>query len=149
MNIDKKILAKVQRFCAYRERCKKEVKEKLLALQVKPNQIEAYTILLEDQRFINEQRFAIAYTLDKFKLNKWGKQKIKIMLQQYGIEPEIIQFALTHIVDSDYERTICQLINNYQLKLKKTPDFQRKNKTIQYLIGKGFEGNIVEKIYLI
>ena len=75
------IKAKIQSFCAYQERCQKEVREKLKSLHT--NSLEAEQIIAEliEENFLNEQRFASAFARGKFRIKKWGRKKIESKLK--------------------------------------------------------------------
>jgi regulatory protein len=148
MTIDKKILAKLQRFCSYRERCKKEVQEKLRALKVVSTDFNLYIEALEEQNFLNEKRFAFAYANDKFKLNKWGKIKIAMQLKSFQIDGDLIRMALDNIDEEEYRAVVKNLIDRYQPKLKGIKPHEKKQQLLKYLYGKGFEpaiaGNLMK-----
>ena len=54
-------LAKLEHFCAYRERCPKEVRAKLAELGVSGQDAVQIFEVLEGDGFFNEARFAMAY----------------------------------------------------------------------------------------
>lgn len=146
MAVDKKILAKAQRFCVYRERCISEVKSKLNLLNVPENMVNDYIEDLQEDKFIDEKRFATAYTNDKFKLNNWGKIKIRQHLKVYGIDNALISFALKNIDETAYKKSIKKLMVNYKPKTKGLHELQKKQKIYNYLFGKGFEPEYVSEV---
>ena len=74
--------------CSRQERCKYEIREKLLGLEMSMQDIEKVMSLLEKEGFIDEVRFAGMYASDKLRFNKWGKTKIRYMLNQKKIPGE-------------------------------------------------------------
>src|SRR5690606_6510429 len=77
---------KIERYCAYQERSQKEVRNKLYELGLKNSaDVEELISELIQSNFINEERFARAYTLGKFRMKLWGRIKISQGLKQKGI----------------------------------------------------------------
>lgn len=146
MALDKKILAKAQRFCVYRERCISEVKAKLNLLHVSEQMINEYIEDLQEDKFVDEKRFATAYANDKFKLNYWGKIKIRQHLKVYNIDVLLINNALKSIDELVYRKLIKKLIVKYKSKTNGLPELQKKQKIINYMYGKGFETDLVLEI---
>ena len=65
-------LAKLQRYCAYQDRCHKEVAQKLRDMQMIPQAKEQIIMTLIEENFLNEELFAMAFVRGKFKIKKWG-----------------------------------------------------------------------------
>ncbi|HEV8079593.1 MAG TPA: hypothetical protein VGP43_02700 [Chitinophagaceae bacterium] len=70
-------LPKIKLYCAYQERCHKEVKEKLYSLGLYKKDVEQLISQMIEENYLNEERFAIQYAGGKFRMNKWGRIKIK------------------------------------------------------------------------
>ena len=76
------ILKKTENYCSYQERCKKEVIEKLSTLKLDKSEIDDVISYLIKNDYINEERFALAFTQGKFRIKKWGKIKIILELKK-------------------------------------------------------------------
>ncbi len=63
----------LEHFCAYQERCHKEVKKKLTDLRMIPEAQDQITLHLLQHNFLNEERFSKAFARGKFKVEKMGK----------------------------------------------------------------------------
>jgi regulatory protein len=70
-------LTKAEHFCAYQERSQQEVRDKLYEWGLWPDAVEQSISRLIEGNFLNEDRFAKAYTKGKFNQKAWGKIKIK------------------------------------------------------------------------
>ena len=66
----------LENYCAYQERCHKEVEQKLYDLNMIPEAKEKIIIHLLQHNFLNEERFAKAFVRGKFSIKNWGKQRI-------------------------------------------------------------------------
>lgn len=136
-------LQKLKQYCAYQERCHREVKEKLYALGVWKRDHDEIIATLIEENYLNEERFAIAYAGGKFRIKGWGRVKIKYELKQKRVSEYCIKKALKQIDESDYIAKLTKLaIEKYQ-SLKGEQYLIRKKKTIDYLVGRGFELDLI------
>lgn len=143
-------LQKLKHYCGYQERCHADVKEKLYSLGVwKKDHDEIISALIEE-KYLNEERFAIAFAGGKFRINKWGRVKIKYELKKKQVSDYSIKKALKQIEEPDYNKVLSKLATEKQLSLKGEQYLVQKKKIMDYLIGKGYEMDLakqaVEKI---
>ena len=71
--------------CSSSEHCIADIREKLSRWGI--GEPDARTIVerLVQERFIDEERYAIAFAKDKFRFSGWGRIKIRYALQQKRI----------------------------------------------------------------
>ncbi len=136
-------LLKAQSSCAYQERCQQEMRDKLYEWGLYSDAVENIIADLITDNFLNEERFAKSYAGGKFRIKKWGKIKIKIELKKRKISEYCIKKAMEEISDKDYIKTIKQLIEKKSKEIKGGKVQIRNYKISQYIISKGFEGNLV------
>jgi Uncharacterized protein conserved in bacteria len=139
-------LQKVRHFCAYQERCHADVKEKLYSFGLHKNEVEQILSQLIEENYLNEERFAAEFTHGKFTNNQWGKIKIEFALKQKKISSYNIKKSLKFITDEDYEKTLFKLASAKWAMLKHEQYLNRLAKTKNYLLQKGFEVSLIEKI---
>lgn len=136
-------LQKLKHYCGYQERCHSEVKEKLYSLGVwKKEQDEIIAALIEE-KYLDEERFAIAFAGGRFRLKQWGRVKIKYELKQKQVSEYSIKKALKLIDEADYLKVLQKLATEKYAVLKDEQYLLRKKKTMDYLLGKGFEMELV------
>lgn len=142
---EKELLYKLERYCAYQERSRHEARQKLRLLGETDAAVQQRLIAqLEKNRFIDEGRYARAFALDKFNLHGWGKVKIALGLKQHGISEKQIDAALAEINQHAYEQALKKLFLKKAIELRGEKDaFQKKGKMANYLIGKGYEADLV------
>ncbi len=141
------VLNKMRRFCAYQERCHEEVRSKLLSLKIYGEALEEVMQALIEEDFLNEERFAIAYAGGKFRVKKWGRQKILRELKLRKISDYCIKKAMAEIPEDDYTATLRSQLA-YAMKKYTGDPFVVRSKAAQYLITKGYEHEKVwEMIY--
>lgn len=96
------IITKLERYCAYQDRCTQEVLTKLRSLQVEEKEAQQILRLLKNDGFVDDERYAQSYIRGKVGLKQWGKQKIRMSLLQKGIPKELINKYLEYITPQQY-----------------------------------------------
>lgn len=134
-------LKKLQRYCAYQDRCHQEVRTKLLSLQVYGDDLEQIMAELVSDNFLNEQRFAESYVRGKFRIKKWGRIKIKMELKKRRISDYCIRKGMKEIEEEEYLQTLQTLINKKKADVvgKSNP----KKAIADFLIRKGYEAELI------
>lgn len=136
-------LLKMANYCAYQERCHSETKNKLAELGIYYENADQIIAELIIQNYLNEERFAKAYAGGKFRIKKWGRNKIKQELKQKKVSDYCILQGLKEIDADDYFKTLKKEAFEKYKKLKEKNLLVKANKTAQYLISRGYEGDLV------
>lgn len=139
----KEALDKMAKYCAYQERCQFEVRTKLFGTGLSDDEIENIICDLIEQNFLDELRFSKAFVRGKFNLKSWGKIKIKQHLKQKKISEFCIKKSLSEISKEDYYSKLNELLQKKSKLLHTEGEFTKKKKLARYLIGKGFESEMV------
>ena len=138
---------KLRSYCSYQERCHAEVKEKLYSLGLFKEDVELVLSQLIQENYLNEERFAGLFAGGKFRMKQWGKIKIKHELRQRRISDYCIKKALKEIDENDYQRTLQKLAEAKWKSLKSERNvFVRKSKTMNYLLQKGYEPQLIKEL---
>ena len=140
---EKLILAKIMKFCAYRERTWKEVDMKLKEYLATDEIKQKIKTFLAEENFVNEERFANAFVRGKSSIKKWGKIKIKSELQRKRINPESFEEAFENINQDEYQERLKGLLETRNTKFKDETGYDRKVKLVRYGMSKGYESDIV------
>ena len=131
---------KIKQYCAYQERCHKEVREKLYGFGLNKMEVEEIICTLISENYLNEERFAIQFAGGKFRMNQWGKIKIKQALKFKQVSDYCIRKSLKEIDSKEYEKTFRKLAEQKLKTLKSEKNiFTRKRKLQDFLLQKGFE----------
>ena len=153
MSVDKKLFTfeeikqKLVNYCVYQDRCHAEVEQKMRDFVLIPEAKEEILLYLMQENYLNEERFTRSYIRGKFYIKHWGKTKIKMHLKQKGISDKLITNSFSEIDEDDYLKEIEKLKNNYSEKIQGLNDYQKKSKIIKYLLGKGFEYEVILRIF--
>ena len=139
-------LQKLKHYCTYQERSHYEVKQKLYELGVRSSDHDEIIASLIDEDYLNEERFAIQFAGGKFRMKQWGKKKILYALKEKKVSDYSIKKALAQINEDDYLKVLKKLAEEKYNLLKDEQYMDRKKKTIDYLIQKGYEYENVNNI---
>ncbi|HEY0750696.1 MAG TPA: regulatory protein RecX [Chitinophagaceae bacterium] len=139
-------LQKLRHYCRYQERCHHEVGQKLWELGVKRSFHDEIISVLIEEGDLNEERFAVRFAGGKFRMLQWGKKKIYYALKEKKVSEYSIKKALITIEEDQYLETIKRLAEKKYNILKEEQYLVRKKKTVDYLLQKGFESALVNKI---
>ncbi len=141
--MNKPFLQKAAGFCAYQERTQKEVRERLAEWGIWGDEAEEMIVWLIENNYLNEERFAKAFAGGKFRMNNWGKIRIKQEMKFKGLTDNCIKIGLNEISNDDYLASIRNIIQKKGDKSDIENPFLRKHKLARYIIGKGFEQDLV------
>ena len=98
----KEATKKLEGYCAYQERCHKEVSQKLRDMNMISEAADEIIAHLIQENYLNEERLSQSYARGKFNIKKWGKNRIVNELKFRGISKYNIKTALKEIEDEDY-----------------------------------------------
>ena len=137
-------LAKARSFCAYQERCRSEVIIRIRSFGLNREQAELVIEKLEEEDFLNDERFALTYAGSKFRILHWGKLKIRAGLRSKGVTDNFVTQALKTIDEEQYLQCLRDLIAAKLRTLTAIKDVRIvKQKVYSYLASKGFEENLI------
>ena len=138
---------KLEYYCAYQERCHKEVRQKLKDMKMIPEVIDNLIVSLIRHDFLNETRFATTFVRGKFKIKKWGKYRLTIELKKRDISKHNINLAISQIPNYEYIEVFNALAIKKVDSLLETNKLKQKKKLADYLLYRGWESHLVyEKV---
>lgn len=140
-------LNKLQQFCAYQERCHQEVSDKLKKMNMIPEAIDQIIVSLIQDNYLNEERFAKAFVSGKFRIKKWGRQRLILELKKRNITKRLIDKAIAEINEAEYLETLETLATKKCSSITETNLLKKKKKLADYLLYRGWESHLVyEKV---
>jgi regulatory protein len=136
---------KLETYCAYQERCVWEVRRKLNEKGITGKATENLIEQMIEDGFLDEERFARSFSRGKFRLKKWGKNRIIRELKVRQISAKHIQDGLSEIDQEEYFDTILTRTEKEWEKNKEKDPYKKRYQVFQYLLGKGFEENLIRQ----
>ena len=140
------VLDKMAKYCAYQERCVKDVRDKLKTFDLPQAEKDKILDYLLDNRFVNDERFAKSFVRGKVNQSGWGLNKIRFHLVQKGIAKELIDEALGQTDEAVYRQRLIDILKTKSKTVKAENDFEKKRKLAAYAMQKGFEGSLVWEV---
>jgi regulatory protein len=131
------IRSKIENYCAYQDRCIREVMTKLRTLQVEQNEAQQIVEQLKNDGFIDEERYVQSFIRGKSSLKQWGRQKIRLTLLQKGIDASLIDKHLGSINEQQYADNLHTAVRKWiqshgEITQENTPKLYR------HLLSKGY-----------
>jgi len=139
-------LEKLRKYCAYQERCHQEVRTKLLNLKIYGDDLENIISDLIKENFLNEERFARAYARGKFRMKKWGRNKIKQELQKRRVSAYCIKKGMAEIDEQEYKSTLKEVLLKQMEKNSSMKRYLALDKSIKYAHSRGYEFEAIYKL---
>ncbi|WP_405209203.1 regulatory protein RecX [Aquimarina sp. LLG6339-5] len=140
-------IKKMEHYCAYQDRCHKDISQKLNTMKLIPEAKEKIILHLIEHNFLNEERFAKSFARGKFRIKKWGKQRIIRELKFRQISEYCIKVALKEISENEYLETFHNLAEKKFNSLTDADTYKKRKKLIDYLLYRGWENQLVfEKV---
>lgn len=140
------VLDKMAKYCAYQERCVKDVREKLKTFDLPDEEKAKILDYLLDNRFVNDERFVKSFVRGKVNQSGWGLNKIRFHLMQKGIPKELIDEALGQTDEEVYRQRLVDILKAKAKTVKAENNFEKKRKLAVYALQKGFESNLVWEV---
>ena len=119
-------LSKVAGYCSTAEHCRAEISEKLQRWGLPYDAIDRILKRLEDEKYIDEERFCRAFVNDKYRFAKWGKVKIAQALQMKKVSYNVCRRFLNELAA---KRKSVHAENEYELN----------GKLMRFALSRGFE----------
>jgi len=139
-------VANIQRYCAFQERCHKEVRYKLIEHAIYGDLLEEIISDLISNNFLDEERFARTFARGKFRMKQWGRNKIKQELKIRDVSAYSIKAAMTEIDGGEY----LSVLSNLLAKKERTTTFKnqldKKKKLTDYALSKGYEYDLIAEM---
>lgn len=142
--LDKVKYEKLTNFCAYSERCRRDVADKCRKLEIPQEEQIAYLLLLEEEGFLSEKRYAASFVRSKAN-RSWGPKKIEMGLKAKGISSEIFHTLIEDLQKPLLLEKIQGLLERKLKSIKGETPSDRKQKLVRFLLGKGFSYDLIKE----
>lgn len=129
---------KMAAYCSSTEHCKSEVADKLSKWELNTEVTERILAKLEEENYLNEERYCQSFIHDKFRFNKWGKVKIAQALRQKKIPNQFIYTYLDKIDKEAYSALLKKLLEEKRKTVRAKNEYDLKGKLIRYALTRGF-----------
>lgn len=138
-------LQRAASLCSSSEHCISDIEEKLYRWGVDKADSEKVIDTLLDEKYIDETRYAIAYTRDKLRFSHWGRIKIRTMLRAQHISEADVNNAFDDIDQEEYLGILESIINKKRQTMDDTESYASRAKLIRFAMQRGFEMHEITK----
>lgn len=138
--------AKLESFCAYQERSRKEILMKLSSWGYDGEPALEIVEELISRGFLDDARFADSFVSGKFRFKKWGRVKLKYELRLKGISEDLISRSLSTIDQDKYFEQLKDLTIKKWQETKGPDLWTRKAKLMRFLSSKGYESDLISDV---
>ena len=141
-------LAALMRYAAKAERSSGDAMRLMRRWEVPENERGKVLARLVEMRFIDDNRYAVAYVREKSRLSGWGVHKIRAGLRAKGIDARIIEEALTQLPDKEAGNERLRELLQRKLKgIKGGTPYEVKGKLLRFGLSRGYDyGDITDVI---
>lgn len=146
-NKTKEALRRAMALCSRSEKCKKDITDRLDSWGITEAADRDFILHeLAEHKFIDEARYARAYTAEKHRFNHWGFVKIRMMLRSKGIEASSIERAFEEIDREKYRSVLKEELVRKKGSVKAVNQYDLKGKMMRFALSKGFETDLVYSV---
>jgi regulatory protein len=133
-------LASLMRLCSRAEKSSGDARRLMRGWGIAPAEAEEVLAELVDRRFIDDARYAAAYTREKLRASGWGAYKIRAALAAKGVARDIVNAALEEHLDpgAQTDRLEKQLARRRD-RLKAATPYELRMKLTRYALSLGYE----------
>ena len=139
-------LARLQKLCSRSEKCIYDIMLKLLQWGIEADESNKIIHALQQNNFVNEERYVRAYIREKLDFAKWGHQKIIRTLKAKQIPSTLIDKTLAEFDESKYRDSLLELLRKKNLSLKDESQYSRKAKLLRFALSRGYEYDLVYEL---
>jgi len=135
------------RYLVYRDRSRDEIICYLKKKKISANAVDETLIFLENNNYINDERFAMQFGRSRILNKKIGKLRLELELKKKGLKNQIVEETLKALYEEYNENEIAlssakKKIANHSL----TNSERDRHRIIKYLERKGFSYNVIYKV---
>lgn len=138
-------LGKIMAYCARAERCRQDVEKKLTAYGTPEDEMEPIIDTLYKDNFLHDERYTRFYTSDKWRLDQWGRLKIRNGLFRKGFSEALIEKALDTIDEEEYKASMESVLSKKRKTLKAEEPVEQMKKLLAFGSNRGIEEALIWK----
>ena len=90
-------------YCAYAEHSAQEVRKKCRGWELSDEVCDELIERLEQEGYLNEERFARAFVRDKYRFNGWGPLRLQAELRRHRIPSRLIDAAIEELEEEEMQ----------------------------------------------
>lgn len=139
-------LSQMRDLCNRAEHCSGEIRKKLITKGINRGDVERIIERLQDERLIDDARFARLFARDKVEYAGWGKFKIQMALRVKQVSDTDIHEALNEIDNEVYIKRLRDLLRRKIGTVADAKTYEGRTKIFRFAVSRGFEPAVVSRL---
>lgn len=131
--------------CARAEHCQYEMTEKMRKWDMSEEAQARVMQRLVGEHYVDDERYARAFVMDKIRYNKWGCRKVEQALWMKHIDQDIRERVLAEVDDKEYVNVLKPLLKQKRRGLKAASDYELNQKLLKFALQRGFTFDIIRQ----
>lgn len=132
--------------CAVSEYCRADIRKMMSRWELPEGAADKIIKRLQNERYIDEQRYAHAFVRDKFRYNHWGWIRIEQELKRRNIPQEYIDEAKEEISDDDNLEALRKIIDSKRPTVKGKNEYEVNAKLFRFALSRGFSYSAINQV---
>lgn len=132
--------------CAGAEYCRADIRKMMSRWELPEGVADKIIKRLQDERYIDEQRYAHAFVRDKFRYNHWGWIRIEQELKRRGIAQEYIDEAKEEISEDANLEALRKIIESKRHTVKGKNEYEVNAKLFRFALSRGFSYEDIKEV---
>ena len=142
---EKEALLRLTTLCSQAEHCSGEMEDKMRKWGMAPDAQVRVMEYLTKNKFVDDERYARAFALDKIRYNKWGRRKVEQALWAKRIDEPTRQLVLGEIADDEYLAVLRPLLKSRGRSIKAADRYELNRKLVRFALGRGFDYALIRR----
>jgi regulatory protein len=138
------VMRMMKEWCSTCEVCILEAKTRMRKWNINEADSDNIVETLIKLGYIDEERYTRAFVNDKLTIDKWGPQKVRMVLKQHGINETLIAKAIAE-KNVNQEAVIAELLSKKIKSFKKLAGNEIYAKLMRFGLSRGFDYVFVAK----
>ena len=132
--------------CAVSEYCRADIRKMMSRWELPEGVADKIIKRLQNERYIDEQRYAHAFVRDKFRYNHWGWIRIEQELKRRNIPQKYIDEAKEEISDDDNLEALRKIIDSKRPTVKGKNEYEVNAKLFRFALSRGFSYSAINQV---
>ena len=141
----KEVKIKMAAICSRSEQCSNDIRKKIVAAGIAESDAEEIISQLKKENFIYDARYISSYIAEKFRINRWGKIKMRYYLKMKGLDEQLITDSLDTIDEEKYRETLLKTMKEKAGTVKKKNKYEKMGQIIRFAQNRGFEPELIHR----
>lgn len=145
-DLDSKATELAMSFLSYQPRSMKEVSDYLEKHEIAPEAISNALQTLNELGYVDDKSYSELFIKNNLQVGKEGPKSIKQKLSRKGVDPLVIEDALSEFDNSDWQDAGIRLIHSLTHQTGKLASREIKRKASTKLLSHGFSSDMTNEI---